>query len=410
MTTISKDVQQRIQDIIAEQNAVVKERSDVIHGVWVANVSNIHLVMCGPGGTGKSLLIRNSVEHIEDSKLFEVALDETSDPGQVFGPPDIKAMVEDGKTRRVPTNMLPEATHAFVDEIFNGNGPVLHSLMPAMNERIFHNNGQPSKIPLRALFAGTNKLNADADLAAFFDRLHLRYVVDYVTGRTAQADMIGQAIARMSVAGRGIATSIATEKTKVTLEELDRAHKESLNLGVSDAVMDTFLDLREELAGQGVRVSDRRAVEGMTAVLGNAWIRGHEEVQVGDLDILANMWWIVQDQIPEVRNTILAATNPGEKAAMDLLDDLDKIRAEMDGAITSGVDDAHKRRIGVQAVRDTDKLVKEAKEQKVKATAAGASTARLDEVIDRAVSLKLKVGKEVFGLNPDDIVNMTEED
>ena len=40
-------------------------------------------------------------------------------------------------------------TDAFLDEFFNANGPLLHSVMPALNERIFHNNGVPTPIPLR---------------------------------------------------------------------------------------------------------------------------------------------------------------------------------------------------------------------------------------------------------------------
>lgn len=273
---ISTDIQGRVQQIITEQQQVIQQRSDVIHGYWVARVAQQHLLMLGPGGTGKSFLVRDAVSHIEGANLFEVALDETTDPGQVFGPPDIPAMVKDGKNRRVVTNMLPEATDAFVDEIFNGNSPVLHSLMPIMNERIFHNNGMPSDVPLRTLTAGTNKLNADADLAAFFDRLHIRFVVDYLDSRTAQVDMIGAAIARMSVLGRGTGTSLATTKTMVSIDELDQAHQESLSLSVEDTVMDLFLDLAAELRGKGVIISDRRKVEGMAAVLANAWVRGHE--------------------------------------------------------------------------------------------------------------------------------------
>lgn len=407
ITVITKDIQQRVSQIITEMETVIKSRSDVIHGYWVARVANLHLLMLGPGGTGKSFLVRDAVSHIEGAKLFEVALDETTDPGQVFGPPDIPAMVKQGKQRRVVDSMLPEATDAFVDEIFNGNSPVLHSLMPIMNERIFHNNGMPSKVPLRMLCAGTNKINADADLAAFFDRLHIRYVVDYLDSRTDQADMVSAAIARMSVLGRGVGTSLATTKTMVTLDELDIAHKEALSLSVPDAIMDLFLDLRAELRNEQIIVSDRRMVEGMAAVLANAWIRGHEEVRAADLDILANMWWVVQDQIPKVRQIVLNVANPGEKAALDLLKQFREVEATVTQAQANRIDDARLRRVGIEAIRNTDALIKEASEELRKAKGAGANTARLDDLIDRVRRLKVQIGKDIFNIDAEEGTSLT---
>jgi MoxR-like ATPase len=407
---IDQAINAKVQAAIVEMNAFLKERGEVIEGAWVGRISQEHLLMLGPGGTGKSLLARTLASHIDDSVYFEVAVDETTDPSQVFGPPDIKAMVEDGKTRRVPTGMLPEATDAFIDEFFNANGPLLHSIMPALNERVFHNNGQPSSIPLRQMLAGTNKLNADADQAALWDRIHLRYVVGYVGARQAQAEMVGDAIARMALNGRGVSTNIAgQQKTLLTLAELDQAHAEALSLDIPDVVIDTFFDIRDELAhgAAAVQISDRRAVEGMAAVMANAWLRNHDEVKVGDLDILANMWWTVQDQMTAARGVILGATNPGEKAALDLLDELDKLKKEIKQANDSDLDLSRKKRIGVESVKNTDKLLGEAAVHLAKAEAAGASTARLKEVMEKADAFKVEVGRTVFNLDPAAMQNLS---
>lgn len=407
MSKITHDIQQRVVAIKSELNESIKERSDVIHGVLVARVAQEHVLMVGPGGTGKSFLARSVADHISDSKFFESAFDETTDPSQVFGPPDIKAMVEQGKTRRVPTNMLPEATDAFLDEFFNGNGPLLHSLMPALNERVWHNNGIPSAIPLRQAIMGTNKLNADADQAALWDRVHLRYQVGYIKSRNSVADMIGQAIIRMAAVGRGTATHTgAMSRTLVTLDELDTAHKEALSLDIPDPVFELFQDLREELASNGIVIGDRRQVEGMAAVLANAWVNGHESVEAGDLDILSAMWWHLQEDAAKARGIILAATNPGEKKAMDLLDDLDGLRKQVKDVATA--DDTVQRRVGVEVIRNCERLLNEAKEFRTQALAAGSSTTRLDEVIERTDLLKVEVGTEVFKLNPESLKSMTE--
>ena len=405
MSKITSDIQQRVLAIKGELNESIKERADVIHGALVGRIAQEHILMVGPGGTGKSFLARSLADHIDGSKFFESAFDETTDPSQVFGPPDIKAMVEEGKTRRVPTNMLPEATDAFLDEFFNGNGPLLHSLMPALNERVWHNNGTPSAIPLRQAIMGTNKLNADADQAALWDRVHLRYQVDYVKSRPSAADMIGQAIIRMAAVGRGTATHTgALSRTLVTVDELDQAHKEALSLDLPDTVLDLFLDLKEELAGNGIVIGDRRQVEGMAAVLANAWVNGHETVESGDLEILSAMWWHLLEDASKARGIILSATNPGEKKAMDLLDDLDGLRRQI--TEVNSADDAVQRRVGVEVIRNCERLLAEAKDFRDKALASGASTTRLDEVIERTDHLKIQVGTDVFKLSPESMTSM----
>lgn len=399
---ITKDIQQRVVAIVGEMQADIKEREQLIHDMWVARVGQLHLLMLGPGGTGKSFVVRRMTQHIEGSVYFETAFDETTDPSQVFGPPDIKAMVEDGKTRRVIKGMLPEATDAFLDEIFNANAPLLHSVMPPLNERIFHNNGTPMEIPLRSAFAGTNKLNPDVDLAAMWDRIHIRHKVGYVADRKNQIDLVSDAIGRMALVGRGTSTIVpGQQKTMVTLAELDQAHHEALALPVPDNVANMFFDIREELekGSAQVQISDRRAVESFAAVLANAWVRGHEVVQVGDLDILANMWWTVQEQMSEVRQVVLAATNPGEKAALDLLDDLDGIKKDVAEVAKDGVDDTRKKKTGVEAVKNIDRLLAEAQQHLAQATAGGTSTTRINEVIAKANAFKVQIGKDLFGID-----------
>lgn len=397
MAGISTTIQKNVQSAIAEMGLVHKERGEIIHTGWVALVGNLHHLQVGPGGTGKSFLVRDIASRVTGSKYFEVALDETSDPSQVFGPPDIKAMVEDGKTRRVTDNMLAEADIAFIDEFFNSNGPTLHSIMPALNERLFHNNGQPTEIPLLTMFGGTNKLNADADMAATWDRVHIRVPVRYVQDRENLSDLVRQAMGRR--AGAAQAT-----KTGITLDELHTATQEAYNLIVPEQVEDLFYDIKDELLqSKGIEIGTRRTVEGMAAVLANAWVNGHDEVRPGDLSILQWMWWQLQDQVADAREVVLAATNPGEKAALDLLDDLDKLRGDLKQADGSDLDNMKKNSVGIQIFRDSEKLLEEAKTLKEQAEATGAGTVRIDELIDRTKNLQLEVGQKIFGLKGTDI-------
>jgi MoxR-like ATPase len=390
--SITQDIQKRVAAIEIEVNSVVKERADVVHGMLVALIGKLHLVMLGAGGSGKSFMVRDFVSHIVGAtgapvsateEYFETQLFESSDPGDVIGGTDIKALAKDGKSRRVPEAMLPEAEYAFIDEIFNANGPLLKSLHAIMNERVFHN-PRPTPVPLRSLYSATNKLITDGDLAAFFDRIHLRYTVEYLKVRQNEMDMVAEAIARMAQVGRGTSTSLATSTTLVTLDDLDIAFEEAMGLNVSDEVFNTFFDLSDELRSEGIVVSNRRQVDGMNAVLANAWLRNHEEVQITDLDILAHMWWVQQDQVQKAQEIILGVANPSAKLALDLMTTLDQIKSQYEA--TESLDATVQTRARIECVRNTNDLLKEAGEEL--AAANGADTSLLAGVISQAEAFK----------------------
>lgn len=400
--TITEELRVRVNQIMDEMNSKVKERSDVIHGVWVARIGQLHIVMVGPGGTGKSFLARVLRRHITGSRPFETALDETTDPSQVFGPPDIKAMAEDGITRRIPDGMLPCATDAFIDEIMNGNTPMLHSLQPVFNERLFHNAGMPTEVPLRMVIAGTNKLTSDVDQAPFFDRIHLRYVVEYLKDRTNQMAMAFESVLRNAESGRGDNTTMVNETpTTVSLQELDQANKESLTLNVPDKVAHTFFDLRDEImhGDAKVQISDRRVVESWLAVLANAWLRGHKDVQIVDLDILAHMWWNLFEQQSAVRKAVLDVTNPGESKAYALIKEFEEYQQELKDTLASpDLDERHKSNAVIQSVAKVQDVAKQAGEALVESRTAGLSTAKLEELINRTDSFKENIARDHFGI------------
>ena len=399
-SVITEDIRLRVNGIADYMNLHIKERGDIVRAICVARVAQLHALMIGPGGTGKSYLQRSLVRHIVGAKHFEVAFDETTDPAQVLGPVDIKAMAEDGKTRRNFEGMLPDATDAFLDEFYNGNTPLLHSIMPLLNERIFHNNGMPMETGLRQCVMGTNKLNLDADLAALGDRVHLKFKVDYIQGRQNRQDMIMEAIARMAAAGkRGTVGLVDDNFPTVTLEELDQAFNECLQLAVPDAVFDLFLDVREEITHKGIVLSDRRDTEVWAAIMANAWFRGHEEVQPVDLDILSHMWWTNLEEQPVARAVVLEASNPGEKAAMDLEDALDELRVEYRKIVkNTDLDTTQKRNQSLEAVKNIEKVIREAEENHNKAVASGLSTTRIDGVKAKALEFKTSVAQDIFGV------------
>lgn len=368
------------------------ERETHVHNALVTLIGRQHMLMLGKPGTGKSLMIRDLAARVLGADYFETLLHETSDVSEVNGAIDVPAMVERGESRRNTRGKLPEAAIAFLDEVLNANAPVLHSLYPQLNERVFHNgNGHPIKTPLRSAFMATNQMHSDPNLHALWDRVHIRMLVEYVRDRSNLVSIIDSSIQRkLHLEPDATAT--------VTLEELDQAHEEALGLGRSQEAEEAFFTLHDELMSRGMEVSTRRLVESMVACQSNAWLKGHEEVKVPDLEVLADFWWQTMEDHDTVRGLILEAVNPSEKEAVRLLQDFDTLRQEYRNA--EGMDDVKHSQTGLEVYRKLKTLLGNARLERDKAEDAGCGTQRLDDVVHRVEGLMGVIGKDVFGIDP----------
>src|SRR5262249_39964453 len=62
----------------------------------------------------------------------------------------------------------------FLDEIFKSNSAILNVLLTIINERKFYQDGVPQPVRLRVLFAATNEVPEQGELAALKDRFVLK--------------------------------------------------------------------------------------------------------------------------------------------------------------------------------------------------------------------------------------------
>lgn len=380
--------QAAIKTIQAEMNQTHFERRELVHSIWVAFVAQQHLLVVGAPGSGKSHIMRDATSRIKDGRYFEVALDETSTPDQVLGPVSIKTMAELDIIVRNTKGMLPDCTHAFIDEYFNANGPVRHALMPIQNERVIHNGGVVQKTDVRAIVMGTNKLDADQDQAAGWDRIHHRHVVDYVSDKEHIESMFDQAIAR------AVSTYERPKFTTVTLSDLDAAHDASLRLNRPQAVRDAYQDLLHQLKREGYVISSRRQVEGLYAALANAYVAGHDELRIGDLAVLQYMFWSTQDQLSQVRGIVLGACNPSEKAALELVEQLKALKGDFENA--SSLERAKRVTAGMDTFKKAYDLEERATKLKAKAESEGGGTQRIEDLYNGALALRHRLANEVF--------------
>src|SRR5215208_313708 len=164
------------QDLARQMGAQFLDKQEIIRLMTVSAIAGEHMVIVGPPGTAKSAMI-DMFSKLIDAKYFEYLLTRFTEPNELFGPVDISAFREGRYTRRLE-NMLPTAEIVFLDEIFKSNSAILNSLLHVINERKFQNGPEVVPVPLISLFAASNEVPNDENLAAMFDRFLVRVLSD----------------------------------------------------------------------------------------------------------------------------------------------------------------------------------------------------------------------------------------
>ncbi|MFV1964631.1 MAG: AAA family ATPase [Pirellulaceae bacterium] len=180
-----KDSLERFNELRTVLKRRFARKDPIIDAVCAATVAQVPTVLIGPPGTAKSNLIRCFCEGLgltanaesngsEARGYFEYLLTRYTTPEEIFGPIHVQDLIEKQIYRRVTDGYLPEAQIAFLDEIFKASSAILNTLLTLLNERIFYNAGQATKIPLMMVFAASNEAPADEGLQALYDRFPLR--------------------------------------------------------------------------------------------------------------------------------------------------------------------------------------------------------------------------------------------
>lgn len=402
------DVRERLLGVERELNGLFFEREGVIRGLLVALLSRQHVLLLGPPGTAKSELLRELCRRVVDSRYFGKLLTRFSTPEEVLGPPDF-SFVEGGPYRRVTERMLPTAHVAFLDETFKANSSILNALLSILNERVFEDGGEEIPVPLETLVGASNELpegETREDLEAFYDRLLLRYRVDYIQDAENFEAMLAREDGSAPAPG---------EKTTITLEELAAAQSAVRAVDISP-VRGQVRGLWEGLLADGIRLSDRRHRHAYGLLGASAWLAGRERASEEDLEVLSACFWTETDQIPAVAERVVRVAHPFKREAEDLLDEAEDLllgvleaaaeRDRIEAAKEEASGDierraALERELGEAGPR-TVRLVQGASTQlrakterllelRSEAEATRRSTGRIDEVLARVGDIKGEV-------------------
>ncbi len=167
----------RVNNLRRDLHRYWVDKEALIDLMAICCVAQEPLLLVGKPGTAKSDLVVKFVQALgldtNSEDYFEYMLTQFTEPGEIVGPIDINVLKEGRYVRRI-AGKLPRAKVVFLDEIFKSNSAILNTLLTVINERKFYQDGKPTKVPMRMLFAATNEIPDNAELAALRDRFTLK--------------------------------------------------------------------------------------------------------------------------------------------------------------------------------------------------------------------------------------------
>src|SRR5918995_2405211 len=305
------EVRKRINRFRTSLGRFFVNKQDLIDLMLVAAVAQEPMLLIGPPGTAKSDLVLKFKDAlgIAQEDYFEYMLTRFTEPSEIIGAIDIKEL-RDGRYIRRKEGKLPTAKLVFLDEIFKSNSAILNILLTIINEKKFYQEGKPEPVPLRIMFAATNEIPEQGELAALKDRFVLK-----VQSRSVQEEYFSELI---DAGLQGEAYKGLNQKPWVeghaTLDDLVRANRYLTLLfsrkqgdGRGDEQNDRHLFFPDEVFREFQRlvktlmredrifISDRKLVKLYKLFRVRAWLLSGGTVSLDDLRLLAYLGETVQE-------------------------------------------------------------------------------------------------------------------
>lgn len=297
------------------------ERDDEIDLVLTALVANEHVLLVGPPGCGKSLLLDTVLAWTGGTK-FSILFTKYSTPEEVVGPVSLSALKED-KYVRVTTGKLPEADYAFLDEVYKASSAILNVLLKLLNERVYDaGDGVVRTVPLKLCLAASNEWaspDTGKELAAISDRFLLRKTVSPIRSHVGRQRLLWSR------------DHVPKLSTSITTAEVEDARQQALALPWSAEAKEALEAILKELAKEGVQPGDRRQFKTVGAVRAFAYLNGADEVRPEHLEVAQHCLWDSPEEQPQkVAQVIARIANPTGMRVTQLLLEAEQVLAAAD--------------------------------------------------------------------------------
>lgn len=388
MTDPNQPLQAKFEKLREVLQVELIERVSIIDTAIVALVSGTHHFQLGSPGVAKSLTAQRLRDHIgglTTEDYFEVLMTRFSAPEEIFGPLDLVAL-QQSRYKWMVDGYLPTAWIAFLDEIWKSNASVLNALLWILNERKFRNDGTVDAVQLHTMFCASNEMPEGEELNALYDRIHFRHIV-----RPIQEP--GNFIGMLKL------SASPTEGAVIDRAEIERAVAEAKQVIVPDDVWEALNTIRQDLRAEGIEPTDRRFRECGKIIRATAWLDGQTQADIEHMRPLAHVLWTIPEEQPKVERMLLELANPLDKQAMELLETVEELAADLDKVLSDKtMDQTLKNKKGVELHNKVERA-KEDLQALVKAVDdSGRKSAKVEEVKSRLLSVTKRLLKELFNI------------
>ena len=347
----------KMNQIIDEVKADVAERDELIECIAICLLARKNLFILGDTGQAKSFAINEFRKRITGAKQYERLMSKQTDEEQLFGRLDLSSLIpgnmpmdelmkdkryaeqsakveklyeqyqndglsstlndavaeaknllnvkhilcalRSGNPKMITEGKIPDSHIVFLDELFKSNDGILNSLLTALNEKVYTNEGQRVEIPVVSFFSASNEIpnfndSTQAILKPLYDRFEIKVLTKYVQEKDN----------RMKVLKSKQSGSSNTAKTLITLAELEQMQREAEKVKVPDEINELMDNVLCELRRHNIHVSDRKYFGFTPIVRVKAYLNGNTEVKPKDLLVLKNYFWNEPSQIEKVEKIL----------------------------------------------------------------------------------------------------------
>ncbi|WP_390489224.1 AAA family ATPase [Solibaculum mannosilyticum] len=235
-------------------NSQEAEREELVHAIALALLTRKKLFVLGDTGQSKSHAVTLFCQQTEDAKMFLTVMSKQTDQEQLFGRLDLSSLIpgnvsqrtldrdlgyaqlkeqlkgqlaccrqnpndltalkaavqtqqkmevlrkclsewHGGRPEYITTGKIPEAHICFLDELFKANEGILNSLLLALNERQYVNEGVVLSIPVVSFFSASNEIPnfnnpEERILKPLYDRFDLKVHTHYVQSKAKRMEIL----------------------------------------------------------------------------------------------------------------------------------------------------------------------------------------------------------------------------
>jgi MoxR-like ATPase len=299
------------------------ERDDEIDATAVALASGYHLLLVGPPGVAKSMLLHGVAAWFGGS-YFDYQLTKFTTPDELFGGVDILALRR-SELRLAREGMMLDADFVFLDEVFNAGSALLNSMLSFLNEGYYRFGASRHEARRLLVVAASNRYpggesgnEEGQNTAALYDRFLIRLDVSADHSREGWRRLMRSDPAAFDL---GPPPGVAP----IAREELEAVRRHARSLPFAAEADEAFFDIHRELTGgeaeKRVAVSPRRVTQARRIVQAAAALDGSPEVRARHLAVLKHVLWSdAGEERKRVAEVVGRLADPsGERLTADLV-------------------------------------------------------------------------------------------